>query len=69
MNADDNGHTVQDYTTSEVVDTAESPERNTCTGSDEDEEDVRGTIPGDITVICLLTNAFLLNINQTGGSR
>ncbi|KAG7165671.1 putative Jerky protein-like 75 [Homarus americanus] len=37
LDVDDNVPTVHHYTDSEIVDMVKSPERNACTGSDEDE--------------------------------
>ncbi|KAG7166498.1 Tigger transposable element-derived protein 1-like 111 [Homarus americanus] len=53
LDVDDNVPTVHHYTDSEIVDMVKSPERNACTGSDEDEsseeneEDVRDRISID----------------------
>ncbi|KAG7166753.1 Jerky protein-like 12 [Homarus americanus] len=65
---DDNVSTVHHYTDSEIVDMVKSPERNACTGSDEDEsseeneEDVRDRI--SIDRLITLTTELLAGLEQ-----
>ncbi|XP_042230430.1 jerky protein homolog-like [Homarus americanus] len=68
LDVDDNVPTVHHYTDSEIVDMVKSPERNACTGSDEDEsseeneEDVRDRI--SIDTLIALTTELLAGLEQ-----
>ncbi|KAG7154894.1 Tigger transposable element-derived protein 2-like 2, partial [Homarus americanus] len=68
LDDDDNVPTVHHYTDSEIVDMVKSPERNTCTGSDEDEsseeneKDVRDRI--SIDRLITLTTELLAGLEQ-----
>ncbi|KAG7163490.1 Jerky protein-like 7 [Homarus americanus] len=68
LDVDDNVPTVHHYTDSEIVDMVKSPERNACTGSDEDEsseedeEDVRDRI--SIDRLITLTTELLAGLEQ-----
>ncbi|KAG7163044.1 putative Jerky protein-like 67 [Homarus americanus] len=68
LDVDDNVPTVHHYTDSEIVDMVKSPERNACTGSDEDEsseeneEDVSKRI--SIDRLIALTTELLAGLEQ-----
>ncbi|KAG7171893.1 putative Jerky protein-like 65 [Homarus americanus] len=68
LDVDDNVPTAHHYTDSEIVDMVKSPERNACTGSDEDEnseeneEDVRDRI--SIDRLITLTTELLAGLEQ-----
>ncbi|KAG7174714.1 Jerky protein-like 11, partial [Homarus americanus] len=68
LDVDDNVPTVHHSTDSEIVDMVKSPERNACTGSDEDEsseeneEDVRDRI--SIDRLITLTTELLAGLEQ-----
>ncbi|KAG7157331.1 putative Jerky protein-like 71 [Homarus americanus] len=68
LDVDDNVPTVHHYTDSEIVDMVKSPERNACTGSDEDEtseeneEDVRERI--SIDRLITFTTELLAGLEQ-----